>query len=433
MQHRILVLVFAAAIAVGAGTSSGRVRADEPPPKPKPRLNLRLLPGLRVLTTTKTPLAVATPTAPPVDQITGSIPNLDLINAVVLLGKLSGLTVSVPPRPDSPPPVGNGAVRLDYDRRATLNWDKKPLSDALREFCRAYGCGLMRDYRGGLTVTPGPLPSGPVARVPGFQIEVSRIQFSDSRTSGEEAADNPPRRVLQISLLVRTTGGDMGTILTIENVRILDQAGRDVLDLGSGGSIGPTGRTVQTAFPDERQQTFTFDWPYPNPSQLKVIEGDLLVCRSVRRTSLEIPLTAETNRSTVNFGDAQLQFSTLQVRDDSINASLQVVQPPTLDLQTGNGQTPVSAVFSDGTRRPLLASINYWNVQDGWMSGYASIQGSGLPSAPVKLIWDALLKSEATRRHHFRFSAFPGQIYPEQPAPPRSASRPRPAKPAPRK
>ncbi len=368
------------------------------------------------------PISVIQPTPGPVaPTLTLELKDVTLREAAAALAKATGLTLTVPPAISSPGGVitvtDAGLLAFDEARKASFNWKDTPVSDALRDYCRAFACSLTRDYRGGLGVSPFPSPVGPVAKVPGFALGVGRITFSDYRTSGDEVADPAPRRSLGLQLQIRAEGVDPATLLGLENVRVLDQDSRDVLDVQTQVAAGGAGgRTQPTAFPDERSQSFSFDWPYPAPRRLKRIEGDLIVARSIKRGQLEMVIPPPSELTIIQAGDAQIQFVQVNNNLSNFQLSLQVVQPPTLDLQASNGSSAVRLLLEDGTTVPATASINYWNAQDGWTSGYASVNAQNLKSKPVKLIWSVVTKSEQMRRYHFRLDNYPA-ILDESPAP----------------
>jgi hypothetical protein len=274
---------------------------------------------------------------------------------------------------------------------------------------------LARTFAGGLTVMSGRLASGPSAALDGFSIEVSRLGFSDYRTTSDDSPDTSLRRELWLQLAVRSTGPDPEQVRSLENVRALDQDGRDVLDL-AGDAVNAGSRLTLSAFPDERVQTVAFDWPYPRPHRLKLIEGDLVLHRSVRHTELEVALpAADSPPGPLSLGDGQIQFTRLRRLNDALDATAQIVQPPNVDFQIVPPGPPVVVVLADGSRAPISASTSGYGLNDGMMTGYASLTAARLKSRPVRLVWPMVVKSEATTRQHFRFTDYPALLGPVLP------------------
>src|SRR5262249_8544063 len=125
------------------------------------------------------PGKAAAPAAECNPRLTADLTDLTLPEAAEKLARLCGLVISVPDPERDPKPGAPAGPRLDVQRRARLSWTGVPLSDALRDFCRTYGCSLLRGFSGGMTVIPGSLPSGPSASLEGFSMEVTRVGFSD--------------------------------------------------------------------------------------------------------------------------------------------------------------------------------------------------------------------------------------------------------------
>lgn len=366
-------------------------------------------------------------------RVTGSIENLDLTAGAERLSQLSGVTIAVPSPPkeaaagsaDSTEPV------LDYSRRARLTWKDTPTANALRDFCRAYGCSLARNYRGTLAVAPGVLPAGPVVQADGYAVELNRVSYSDYRSTGEAPEDLTVRRLLTLVVGIRAETGDTLAVAGIENLRALDQDGRDVLDQTPDSALpSPGGRTLPGPFPDQRLQTVSFEWPYPRPYRLKLIEGDLVLYRSIRRSAPEVKLPHDDEPQAVaTLGEGQVQFSQVRNQVGTFSAMLHVTQPANVEFAALGGPTPLGLVLEDGSRVSASAYMNSWGFNDGWLTGYVSLSATGLKSRPVQLVWPLATRSETTRRVHFRFENYPAIL---GPPPARAAAPPARPKPGPR-
>jgi hypothetical protein len=351
--------------------------------------------------------------APLPTRVTAEFDNLNLVEAAKKLSEALGTQVTVSERGEDPKPGAgqDSEPRLDYERRVRLTWKDVPVGEALREFCRKYGCLLARDG-GSLRVYAGWMPGGPVQKAGSFAIEINRITFSDYRSSGDEPADLTLRRALGLQFCIRGAPEEMPYIQGLENVRVLDQNGRDVLDSGgAGGGFGLPNRTLPNIFPDERLQSLSFEWPYPTPQRLRLVEGDLVLHQTVKRSTVEVAIPeGGKTRAAVPLGEGQLQFAQATFQDGNFHTLVQVLQPPNVDLQVAGTPARLTLMLEDGTQAFATGSMTSWGVDNGWINGYVTINARDLKSRPVKVLWDMLWKSEATRRVHFRFDNYPTQI-----------------------
>lgn len=365
--------------------------------------------------------SAGTPAPPPAAglaarKVSAEWQNLTLPQAAAKLSELLGTTVSIPEPPQNRPlPIDSQAPVLDLKRTASFSWKEVSAPDALREFCRKFGCSLVRDYRGELVLSPVPLAAGPVARLEGYEIELGRILFSDYRATGDDIEDLSLRRTLSLQFALRAVAGDLVLLQGLENLRVLDQDGHDVLEPATPAAT-PYGRISPSAFPDERLQSVSFEWPYPTPHRLRLVEGELVLHVNARRTPVEVQLPKEGSQAPVPFGDGQLQFTQLRSQGESFSAMAYVTQPPNVDFQGAAGSLVL--LLEDGTRVPASLTGNSPGLSDGWVTGYMGINAAGLKSRPVKLLWTLVVRSEATRRFRFRFTDFPGQLGPPLPAKP---------------
>jgi len=306
------------------------------------------------------------------------------------------------------------APRLDRDRRARLTWTNVPTGDALREFCRAYGCRLGYSAPEGYTVLPGPLPAGPSLTVNGFRLEITHLGFADGRILGESAADLTVRRTLDLGFAVRAPGAEVERVCCLENVRVVDSHGRDVRNRALDPGAAPVLRPLTTGpFPDERLQAVSLNWPYPAPQRLQTIEGELVLYRSVRPARVEIPLPrAGEAAAPRDVGDVQLQVLQAQTTENGLRVAARFLCPDAVHLQLAEHRPAVTALLEDGTRAALRVETSSWRHGPGVRRIEQTLTGVGLRSRPVKVAWDLLLKSEPDRRTPFRFTDYPAAFSP---------------------
>ncbi len=362
-------------------------------------------------------------------RLTGTLPNLNLPDAAARLSALMDLEV-VLPEPEEPDleegeedPQAPGAslapARFDLTQRATLAWKDAPLGEALRQFCRAYGCRL--DWGGqpggSLFLTPGVLPKGPVARVPGFSVEVAAIHYHDERTAEETGIDPEVERGLELQLSVRADSGDPAPIYGFHNVRVVDDQNRDALEAeGEPDGFGLSSAASPSPFPDERVRSVPFAWPYPAPHRLHRIEGDLLLYSRIRRMPLDLRLPKPGEMGEMRkAGPFRIEFQQSTFEAGTAALGLHVNIPPGVTLQPA-GQLPrATLILEDGSRVPaLLFRTDSGDLGDGsrWHYQTLELEKGGLKTRPVRLQVDMLVKSDPDRKLPFRFTDYPAVITP---------------------
>jgi hypothetical protein len=302
------------------------------------------------------------------------------------------------------------APALDYTRRARLSWRDVPLGTALRQLCRAYDCNLHQDHLGTYWVLPGPFATGPEVRAGGYSIELRHVGFLDARSSGDSPEDVTGLRRLDLQFVIRSEMGDPAAIYGLENVRVVDQDRRDVLEPVE--RPGVLGLCNPSPFPDERLQSVSFDWPYPNPQRLWTIEADLVLYRHAHLTRIEMPIPEQSHTLVTRNVDgvaAELFLRHLHISEASL--TVRFLPPPGVWLQYAGTAPQARLVLKDGTRQRFWVGSTSCAPTDIWKPDTSndcpSVVVRLLKSEPAKIILDLVQVSEPDRRLHFRFTDYP--------------------------
>lgn len=348
---------------------------------------------------------------PELPRVTAELKDLTLEDAARRLAEITGLGVMVPSRP-IPPAEGRRVPKptfppLDFNRRASFSWRDTPLAEALREFCRTYGCSLTADYRGNLLVTSTPLREGLNVELAGHTVSVTGVSFTDSRTVDDDG-QLVARRYLQLQFAVRARTQHVAHIYGLENVRVEDQLGRDLLDRANLPGVLAPARVG--AFPDERLQTVRYEWPYPHPERLRLIEGDLVLYRQVMPGNLELTIPALGQTSEIKeANEVQCQLVQVDPQQTGFRATLRVVSPQNIGVLF-SGQGVAELVMTDGTRRAVLISSLGWGSSDGWRSNDYSLQVPNLTERPARLSLRFIRQAFPEQRTHFRIANYPVRL-----------------------
>lgn len=326
-------------------------------------------------------------------------------------------------------------------RRARLAITNATLSRALREFGRVFDCTLswepLPDAPGcGFRVLPGPAPGGPEFRLPGYRVAVLGLTFTDQRSFDEDSAAIFTERSLGLSLSARAENGDIAPIESLDNIRVVDQNGRDALATAHDRDGDEPETEVDTTLPDEQPQQFVADWPYPAPHRLKLIEGELVLYRKVRRTTLRLPIPEPgALPSSVRFGDARAQ---LLEDTPGRRYLLRVTHSPGItggrDLRSAQeltfaGEFPFfSAMMPDGTPVPLNGSFMGRTVQTEGIVEEIAVPAVESSVRPTHLVVRLALRSELGRRLRFRIENFPAILAPREAGTPMPIEKPLPGK-----
>lgn len=348
---------------------------------------------------------------PAPQRISAELRDLTLAEAATRLGSVLGVRIHVPP-PVAATPAGSAPGSPDYDRKRSFSWRDTPLADALRQFCRDYGCSLGVDYRGNLTVLPVPLATGPVATVAGYQVQVESLNYSDSR-SFNDLGEFTARRFLSLQFTLRAASDHAARIYALENVRVEDQAGRDVLD--KAGRSQPLTPAAPRAFPDERGQNVRLEWPYPRPERLRLIEGDLVLYRRVSPQQVEFDLPAPGQTSEIKeIGDVHCQLVQVDASTEGFRTTLRVMCPAAMGVLLNGVPSAAEFVLPDGKRVPAAVTGMGWGMSQGWKSMDFFLYVNGRADLRGRLKLRFIRQEDPERRLHFRITDFP---YPLSPAP----------------
>lgn len=352
----------------------------------------------------------------PFPGVTAELQNLTLREAADKVAPLVGLPLELPDPPGTERQAGEG---LDYSRRARFSWKGAPLAQVLRDFCRAYGCHLEWGEDGaGYAVRPGALPSGPQCRLNGYAVEVTLLTFDDDRSQEESSAALLVTRNLGVEFAIRAASGDPSAIQGLENVRVVDDQGRDAT--GSADDPASDGREEQTAespFPDEQRGYYQFDWPYPVPHRLRWIEGDVVLYRRVQRAVVEIPVP-EANQPSVgrSVGEVQVRLVSFTPGGPATQYSVHVTSPPGLDVAFAGGMPQAALVLKDGTRVPAVVREDGMGSTDGNLTAEYLLSVPEAKEKPAKVALNLVMRSDPSRRLHFRFDNYPQALGPAPPS-----------------
>jgi hypothetical protein len=359
-------------------------------------------------------LALEAAAQPPVEpappaRLTVELAQATLAEAAARLSQLLGVRVRLASLAEA---AQHDAPPLNLSRRASLSLKDRPLPDALRAFCRAFDCRLAWDVPAGYVVLPGPFPTGPEARIGEHAVSVTGITLAEDCTLDEDKPDFRVRRGLSLQLAIRALSGDPASIYGLENVRVVDDQGRDALDLPADRvETSPLGHTAASPFSDERSQTVAFAWPYPAPRRLSVIEGDLVLYRSVRRLTLQLPLPPPGAAPVAReLAGVRLQLSETGGPGEEAGALVRFDLPPGTDLEVSGAPARALLLLQDGTRLPARFEPGGWGLTDGWRTVHYTLRLPTGRARPVRMLWNVALKSDATVRRHFRFTAYPAVL-----------------------
>lgn len=355
-----------------------------------------------------TPLPAAT-------RVTLTLETATLPEAAAALSRAIHLPVLVPEE-----------VAAKYvSRRARLTLTNASLSHALREFGRVFDCtvtwGVLPEAPGcGFHVQPGPAPGGPEFRLPGYRVAVLDLTFKDQRSFDEDSTAVFPDRSLGLHLSARAENGDIAPIESLDNIRVVDQDGRDALARPDDRDGDEPEGEPDTTLPDEQPQQFLAEWPYPAPHRLKLIEGELVLYRKVRRATLRLPIPAEGGTpTTVRFGDARAQLA----EDVPGRRYLLRITHAADETLAFAGEFPfLAAAMPDGTQLPLDGSVMGRTVQTEGVVEEIWIPSERTATRPTQLVARVALRSEPGRRLRFRIEDFPATLAP--PEAPGAASDP---------
>jgi hypothetical protein len=222
-------------------------------------------------------------------------------------------------------------------------------------------------------------------------------------------------RLMGLDFNLRSENGDMSALYGLENVRVLDQDKRDVLDDGSGNQATPY-RHLPGLLPDERRQSFTFQWPYPNPRRFSRIEGDLTLFRQLRKVQVDLRIPfPEDPFPVVTAEGCEFQFLQVQPLEEGVQGTLRIGFP--LDTALEIASTAATAELADGSKIPARLEFGGYWVTGGTRVMQQSYSVTEAKSRPIKLTLEVLVKSQPDQRTHFVFNNYPLEIDPRTATP----------------
>lgn len=395
-----LALVAACAFAVGSSAAEVRL--------PRPAIPLRgaesAVPGIG---------------ASGMPPVTLELKDAGIVETASRVGAALKTPLTLPP---APKPDAAEAKKLDYSARRSFSWSETPPARVLRDICKAFSCRVTPTDDGGFRLEPGSMVAGPEWRGAGFALTLQQISFRDTRTVSSADGDLTVTRLMGLDFNLRSQSGDVSSLYGLENVRVLDQEKRDVLDDGAAGQSTPY-RHLPGLLPDERRQSFTFQWPYPNPRRFSRIEGDLTLFRMLRKAQIELRIPhPDEPFPVVNAEGCEFQFLQVQPLDEGVQGTLRIGFP--MDTALEIASTSATAELADGSKIPARLEFGGYWVTGGTRVMQQSYSITEAKSRPVKLLMNVLVKSQPDQRTHFVFNNYPVEIDPRGAPPKPPAKRP---------
>jgi hypothetical protein len=319
-------------------------------------------------------------------------------------------------------PTESAGAALNLTHRATLSWKNTRLGDAMRDFCRAYECDLAwdHDFRG-LVALAEPFATGPVAKAGPFSVDVRELGFDDRRLvySPPLAPTSTIERKLTVGLTFRFSGADASEFAGLRYLRLVDTNGRDALSLLDGEDFDAA---ELSPFPDECRRLVTCDWPYAAPHRLRLIEGEALLYRQVKREIQEFRVPGEKKRQfrEIPGGIAMVEIGADE--DDPSRVEVGLAARGDGEL-TFAGFPHAWVTCENGVRYPLAAESDSVEELNG-LEGATYALTLPPDTSPVRSVHLNLIRrSQPDRRVPFRFRDYPTVLAPDL-APPVPAPKP---------
>jgi hypothetical protein len=313
-------------------------------------------------------------------------------------------------------PPSAAPPNLNLTRRATLTWENTRLGDAMRALCKAYDCDLAwdHDFRG-LVALPEPFPTGPATKAGPFTVDIRELRFDDRRLvyAPPLSPTSTIERKLSVALSIRFPGADAAEFAGLRYLRLVDSFGRDAVSLLDGDDFDAS---EISPFPDECRRFITCEWPYPAPHRLKLIEGEAVLYRQLKRDIQEFKLTGQKERQVreVPGGVAMVEFGADEDDPSRLEVGLAVRGEGEL---TFGGFPHAWVTCENGVRYPLAAESDSVEELNG-LEGATFALTLPPDTSPVQSVHLNLVRrSHPDRRVPFRFRDYPTILAPEAPSP----------------
>lgn len=289
--------------------------------------------------------------------------------------------------------------------RARFAWTDAGLGRVCREVGQAYG--LRPVHQGGNLVLfraePFPAAPPPGSFTRGGAVFTPGKVSQDQREVVAPGKPQPPRPFL-LPLTVRAPDGDPDTLYSLDNLRALDNLGREIIlprpAVVWDGAIATGGP------PDEWRPVLDLGVLDSRIRKLTLLDGELVLFRHVRTERVEMPLSSSTPY-TRKLPDVDLTVSHVQAAGpQSYIVHFQAAWAADTVVSTAHGSPfwPYPGV------RLQSGKIVRWRPRSLSRSTsaerqIAAMEGTcdGIPTdPPVALVWDFLIKSSPDRRVAFR-------------------------------
>lgn len=236
-------------------------------------------------------LTVAAPAGADNPRVTLHLERATALEIVAALSKASGVPISLfgetaEPGEHAPPVEG-------LEQKSSVDWKAIPLADALRDLCKKYPLQPMRTQGGGFMLQPtfeAPLP--PMARrvglteQQGVRLYVLGVSLTINRTLRFDGAPQEGVNVLALELAGEVPGGLAESIAGVANVTAQDDLGHVLSPVAEA----PGRNLYVPGYPDEFRGHVAFNRPHPRAKKLVWVQGDLLVHRTFKPYSVQLPL-----------------------------------------------------------------------------------------------------------------------------------------------
>lgn len=357
---------------------------------------LRILGGLRASTTERVDL--------PRPRVSGVIEPLPIVQAAERLAAIIGVPVLVRPGELGP-------AQLEARPEGPLRFQDRPVSDALREFCRSYRCSLVRGYPSGLVVSASPLPAGPAVQADGFAVSVASLR-SYAYWSAVPGGRDSHRESLSVTLGVRVDleHGTEARLHRLDSLRVTDDRGHTSVARIADSPL--SGRLVASPIPDEYVLTVTLPWEPQSPRRITGVEGELRLYRRLEPVEIRAPIPEKDGA-----GEPGMQggFS-VQVKEASHtpNGALRAIVRIESPVETGVAAAPPgrkpSLELAEGAGPAVsVRRLGLTYARDHVAAEFLAT-AEAVPTRPAALRFWVVRQSEPTHRVPFRFTAFPGDL-----------------------
>lgn len=291
---------------------------------------------------------------------------------IAALSKASGVPISLfgeTQEPgDHPPPVEG------LEQRTSVDWKALPLADALRELCKKYPMRPTPTQGGGITLQPtfeAPLP--PMARrvglteQQGVRLYALGANVNINRVLRFDGGPQEGMNVLVLEVAGEIPGGQAESIAGLAHVTAQDDLGHVLTPMGE--AVGPN--LYVPGYPDEFRGHLAFNRPHPRAKKLVWVQGEVMVHRTFKPYSLQLPLPVPATGTRKIAGPF-----TVEALNYEAVAKLPDDQIPAPDFKVGPRVT---------IRARARAGIPLPHAEEIWRAAPALIDQTGRLYAPLSM------------------------------------------------